>query len=52
MPYVRGHMRRDGFMRRTWVRPYNRRYPRRYSPAYVLVAVVVVLFLLWLIFEH
>jgi hypothetical protein len=53
MPYVRGHVRRDGFLgRRTWVRAHYRRNPRRYSTAYVLVAVAVIFFLIWLIFEH
>jgi len=53
MPYVRGHVRRDGFLgRRTWVRAYYRRSPRRFPTAYVLVAAVAFVFLIWLIFEH
>jgi len=53
MPYVRGHVRRDGFLRRrTRVRSYYRRNPRRFSLAYVLVAAATFLLLLWLIFEH
>jgi hypothetical protein len=53
MPYVRGHVRREGFLgRRTWVRSYYRRNPRRRSSAYALVAAAVFLLLLWLIFAH
>jgi hypothetical protein len=52
MPEVRGHMRRTGFFRRTWVRPHYRRRSRTdwwIAPA---VATAVVLLVLWLIFEH
>jgi hypothetical protein len=53
MPYVRSYIRRGSLTRRrTRVRAHNRRYPRQLSRAYVLVAVAVIIFLLWLILDH
>jgi len=55
MPEVRGHLRRNGFLRPpTWVRRHYRR-PSRYrgnwwvAPA---VATAVILLILWLLLEH
>jgi hypothetical protein len=55
MPEVRGHMRRNGFLRRsTWVRAHYRRRPRSRQDWWIApaVATAVVLLILWLIFER